>query len=163
MTRAVGSEGPVPGWVRLGLVVLLAGPQLVIGAWAIVAPRQWFDSFPGIGPALVAGEPPYNQHLASDVGAAFLATGVGLALAAYWGGRRLVQLALATYVAFTLPHVGYHVLNPAPGLSATADVGSAVLLASGLLWAAILWWGAARADRVVADGSAAVTPQLDSI
>ncbi len=135
---------PVPRWVRVGLVVLLAAPQLIVGVWAVVAPRSWFDSFPGVGPALVAGDPPFNQHLASDVGAAFVATGAALLLAAYWGTRRPVQLALATFAVFTIPHVTFHTLNPAPGLSATADVANAALLASGLGWAALLWWGATR-------------------
>ena len=35
---------------------LLAVPQLVIGAWALAAPERWFETFPGFGPALVAGE-----------------------------------------------------------------------------------------------------------
>lgn len=142
---------PVPDWVRIGLVVLIAVPQLVIGVWALIAPQRWFESFPGVGPALVAGEPPFNQHLASDVGAAFFATGMAVLLAAHWGTRRPVQLALATYVAFTIPHVGYHVFNPAPGLSAAADLANAGLLASGLVWAALLWWGANRGSADAAE------------
>ena len=154
-------DSPVPDWVRIGLVVLLAAPQLVIGLWAMIAPQRWFDSFPGVGPALVAGEPPFNQHLASDVGAAFFATGVALVLAAYWGSRRPVQLALATFVAFTIPHVGYHALNPAPGLSATADVANAGLLASGLGWAALLWWGTNRGRPNAAESPALTHADLE--
>jgi len=149
VTRA---DGPVPDWVRLGLVVLLAVPQLVIGVWAMAAPRRWFETFPGFGPALVAGEPPFNQHLASDVGAAFLATGVGLALAAHWGTQRTVRLALAIFIAFTVPHVAYHVLEPAPGLSAAADAANAGLLASGLVFAAVLWRGSGRDDPTASGG-----------
>jgi len=57
-------------------------PQVVIGLWALAAPKSWFDSFPGFAPRVVAAEPPYNEHLASDVGAGFLATGVVLVVAA---------------------------------------------------------------------------------
>lgn len=137
----------VPRWVRLGLLILLAAPQLLVGLWALLSPQHWFDSFPGLGPALIAGEPPFNQHLASDVGAAFVATGVGLLLAAYWGTRQSARLALAVFVAFTAPHVAYHVLNPAPELDAAADVANAGLLASNLVWAAVLWWGTTRAPE----------------
>lgn len=135
----------VPRWVRLGLVALIAGPQLLIGLWAMVAPGGWFDSFPGPGPSLIAGEPPFNRHLVVDVGAGFFAVGTGVLLAAHWGTRRVVQLSLAVFAAFTAPHVAYHLANPAPGLSGAADVANVVLLASGLGWAALLWWGSSRA------------------
>lgn len=137
----------VPRWVRLGLVALLAVPQLLIGLWAVLAPTGWFDSFPGIGPALVAGEPPFNRHLVVDVGSGFVAVGVGLLLAAHWGAPRIVQLALAVFVAFTAPHVAYHLVNPAPGLSGAADVANVVLLASGLGWAGLLWWGSTQTEE----------------
>lgn len=139
----------VPRWVRIGLVALLAGPQLVIGLWAMAAPRNWFDSFPGLGPALVAGEPPFNRHLATDVGAGFFAVGVGLAFAAHWGTRRVVKLSLAVLVAFTVPHVVYHAIHPATGLSSVADVANVAVLASGIGWAALLWWGANRTEEPV--------------
>lgn len=148
----------VPRWVRLGTVALLAAPQLVIGLWAMLAPENWFTSFPGPGPALIAGEPPFNTHLVSDVGAAFFATAVGLLLAAYWGTSRVVKLSLAVLVGFTAPHVAYHVLNPAPGLSAAADAANAALLASSIGWAAVFWWGAGRSP---ASGETAPASRAD--
>ena len=117
---------------------------MAIGLWALLAHAAWFSSFPGIGPELIAAEPPFNRHLASDVGAAFFATGAGLLLAAYWGSQRAVQLALAVFVAFTMPHVAYHLTHPADGLSSVADAANSGLLASNLVWAAVLWWGATR-------------------
>lgn len=132
----------VPRWVRLGLVALLAAPQLLIGLWAMLAPANWFNSFPGVGPALIAGEPPFNRHLATDVGAGFFAVGVGVLLAAYWGTDRAVKLSLAVIVAFTAPHVAYHLANPSAELSTAADVANVGLLGSGIGWAALLWWGA---------------------
>ena len=141
----------VPRWVRIGLVALVAAPQLLIGLWAMTAPQNWFESFPGLGPALVAGEPPFNRHLATDVGAGFFAVGIGVLLAAHWGTSRVVKLSLAVFVAFTAPHVLYHATNPAPGLSSVADVANVAVLASGIGWAALLWWGANRTDEPVAD------------
>lgn len=144
-------ETRVPFWVRLGLIALLGVPQLGVGVWALLAGEHWFESFPGVGPDLIAADPPFNAHLASDVGAAFFATGLGLLLAAYWGTRRVVQLALAVTAAFTAPHVLYHVANPAPGLSGVADVANAGLLASSLLWVALLWWGSTAQSRSADD------------
>jgi hypothetical protein len=120
--------------------VTLAVPQLVVGIWAIVAPRSWFDSFPGFGPRLVAAEPPYNQHLASDVGAGFLATGVALLVAVIWANRTGIQIALVAYVAFTLPHVLYHATHPAHALSGVDNVANSLALAGGLVLALVLAW-----------------------
>jgi len=53
-------ETTAPRWVRLGVGVTLALPQLVIGFWAVLAPKNWFESFPGFDPRVVASVPPYN-------------------------------------------------------------------------------------------------------
>ena len=127
----------VAGWIRVGVVVTLAAPQLLIGLWALVAPKGWFDSFPGFDPRVVAAEPPYNQHLVSDVGAGFFATGVALLVAVIWANRVGIQVALVAYVAFTLPHVIYHSTHPAHALSGVDNVVNSISLASGLVLAAV--------------------------
>lgn len=114
----------VPQWVRIALVAL-GIPNLVTGGWALLAPENWFEEFPGFGPALVAAEPPYNAHLAGDAGGGFLATGVIVLLAAWLADRRSVQIALVGYAAFAIPHALYHSFNPAPGLTGAEDVQSA--------------------------------------
>jgi hypothetical protein len=131
-------------WVRLGVLVLLAVPQLVIGLWALVATKRWYESFPGFDPRLVAAEPPYNAHLATDAGAGFLATGIALAFAGIWGRRSGVIVALVAYLAFSIPHTVFHWVHPAPGLTGTEDVVNVIVLLSGVVFAAILTWGAAR-------------------
>src|SRR5262245_53894337 len=123
-------------------MLAVAVPQLATGLWAVLAPRRWFDDFPGIGPALVGAEPPYNQHLATDAGGAFLATGVALVIAVIWPRRQLVMLALVTYLTFSIPHAIYHAAHEAPGLSGAEDVMNLVLLFSGVALAAALLWGA---------------------
>ena len=138
----------VERWVRIGVLALLAVPQLVIGTWAVLAPESWFDSFPGFDPRLVAADPPYNAHLATDAGAGFLATGLALAVAAVWGRRSGVIIALVAYAGFSVPHVLFHALNPAPGLTGSEDVLNVLVLVSGLVFAAVLAWGAYRStDR----------------
>lgn len=133
--------GPrVAAWVRIALVAL-GLPNAATGLWAILAPEAWFDRFPGFDPRLVAAEPPYNAHLATDAGAGLLASGVVLLLGATLGDRRSVQLALIAFAVFAVPHAAYHVLNPAPGLSSAEDAQNAgllifVVVASGVLFVA---------------------------
>jgi hypothetical protein len=132
-------EGRAPTWVQWGLVAL-AVPQLVTGTWAVLAPRSWYRSFPGVDPRLVAADPPFNEHLATDAGAGFLATAVALLAAAAWGSRGGTAVALLAYLAFALPHLAFHVANPAPGLSATEDIVNGVALAAGVALAGLLLW-----------------------
>lgn len=152
-------ESRLQRWVRYVLVVVGA-PHLLIGAWALAAPKGWFDSFPGIDPRFVAAEPPYNQHLASDVGAAFLAAGVVLVVAAVIANRAALYVALSGLVAFTLPHVVYHAAHPADALSDAANVMNVLLLSSGLLWAAVLSWAVRGEGRQTtrASRNAAISP-----
>ena len=135
----------VKPWVRIGIAVL-AVPQLLTGLWATLATRSWWESYPGVGPDLVAALPPFNEHLASDAGAGFLATGVALAIAAATGRRPHVDLALITFLAFTLPHTIHHATHGAPGLTGAEDLYAVGLLAGGVVLAAVLLVGAHRQD-----------------
>lgn len=114
---------PVATWVRLALVAL-GVPNVLTGAWAVLRPEQWFDRFPGWDPRLVAGEPPFNAHLATDAGSGFLATGIVVLIAAWLADRRTVQVALVTYGAFALPHALFHAINPAPELTDAENLQS---------------------------------------
>lgn len=127
--RFFTSAARAPVWLR-GFVAFLAVPQLLVGAWAIIWPRGFYDHFPGFGPMLVASLPPYNAHLTSDAGGGFLATGVVLALAAVIGAVGPIRLALVGYLAFALPHAVFHASNQAPGLTATEDVVNVAVLAA---------------------------------
>lgn len=111
-------------WIRLGLVVL-AVPSLEVGLWAVVATSNWFAEFPGFGRQWTAAEPPFNEHLATDAGAGFLAVGVVLGLAAWWLERRLVIAALVGALAFMVPHALYHLSNRVlDGVDAALSCGS---------------------------------------
>jgi hypothetical protein len=135
-------------WVRIGLIAL-AVPQLLIGVWAIADPSGWYQDFPGFDPRLVAAAPPFNEHLASDAGAGFLATGVGLALAAWWADRRVVWLALIVFMTFSIPHAAYHWLNPSRGLTSSEDVRNTATLVMTAAFPLVLLWGSrSRAPQV---------------
>ena len=134
--------------IRLAILVTLAVPQLLIGLWAVATPRHWFDRFPGIDPRLVAAEPPFNEHLATDAGAGFLATGLALAVAAWWGHRVAIQTALLAYATFAAPHLLYHAANPSAELTSSEDFLNVALLATGPALAALLAWRVGRARPV---------------
>lgn len=144
MRGPVPGGDTVPGWVRLGVLVVLAVPQLLVGVWALLATANWYENFPGVGPDLVAAIPPFNEHLAADAGGGFFATGVGLLLACLWPRRDLVLLALAVFLAFALPHTLYHSFNEAPGLHGSEDVLNALSLWFQVLAAGVFAWGAWR-------------------
>jgi hypothetical protein len=97
--------------VRLGLVYLTV-TFLEVGLWATFASRSFYDSFPGFAQPWLAGDGPYNAHLASDAGVGFLAVGTVLLLAAVWMERRVIQAALAAAVLHGGAHLLFHVVHP---------------------------------------------------
>jgi hypothetical protein len=141
VTSEITSSERVRPWVRFGLIPL-GSINVFSGLWAVLAPHGWYVNFPGWDPRLVAAAPPYNDHLAHDAGAGLLASGFVLLAAAWLADRRSVQLALATFLVFGLPHARYHAVHPAPGLTSAEDrvnvgmfvvqvVAALVLLAAG--------------------------------
>ncbi len=97
--------------MRAGLIYLTI-TFLQVGLWATFATRSFYDDFPGLGRRWVAGDGPYNAHLASDAGVGFLAVGVVLMLAAVWMERRVMQAALAAAFLHGLLHVAFHLVHP---------------------------------------------------
>jgi alkylhydroperoxidase family enzyme len=106
-TRDVNQTPQRPGLVRAGLLAL-AVPQAAIGLWALISPSGWYDTFPGAGREWLPAYGSFDEHLATDVGAALFALGLLLALAAVWLDRRVVQAALIGYLAFEIPHFVFH-------------------------------------------------------
>lgn len=88
--------------------------QLIDGLWALFFPRSFYDDFPPGRGGWVSALPAYNEHLLRDVGSLFIATGFVLVAAAIWMQRRLVWLALVSYLLFALPHAIYHLFNLGP-------------------------------------------------
>jgi hypothetical protein len=93
--------------MRAGLIVL-AFPSAIIAVWGIISPRGFYDAFPGAGRHWVSALPPYNEHLLRDFAAASLAIVVFLVGAAILLERRVIQVALIAFLAYSLPHLGYH-------------------------------------------------------
>jgi hypothetical protein len=100
------------GAIRAALVVL-GLIQLVDGLYALLAPRSFYDDFP-LGRGWVEALPAFNEHLVRDVGGLFIATAVVLLAAARTLDRRLVIVACASFLCFSVPHTIYHFLNLGP-------------------------------------------------
>jgi hypothetical protein len=95
------------GLIRLGLLYL----AVTIGAvavWILIAPKGFYDDFPGGSSHWVSALPPYNEHLERDFGAAGLGLAVLAVLAAVWMERRLVQAAAIALLVAGIPHLAYH-------------------------------------------------------
>ena len=105
---------------------LLAAVQATDGFYALLAPRSFYDDFPA-GRGWVEALPAYNEHLVRDVGGLFLATAIVLAAAAIWLERRLVLVALVSFLAFSIPHTAYHLFN-LEGISTGDAIAEAILL-----------------------------------
>lgn len=108
--------------VRAALA-FLAAIELSTGVWAILAPGNWFRSFPGLGRHWVIGQGgPLNTHLAVDSGSGFLAVGFVVVLAMVWAERRVIQTAAVAVLAHGLPHFLFHVTHPARPAYAFVDL-----------------------------------------
>ncbi|MGG5258100.1 hypothetical protein [Phycicoccus avicenniae] len=115
---------------RTGFVagVALTAPALWVGGWAELAPRSFYDSFPGFGRVWVSTDGPFNEHLVRDVGGLYLALAAAGLLALAWRDRRTLLLLGTSWLVFGLLHVGYHVAH-LDTLASTADrVGEVVSL-----------------------------------
>ena len=127
--------------LRAGLAVL-AALALLPGVWGTIWPRSFFDDFPGAGNAWVAAFPPYNEHLVRDVAAFYLGFGVLLLGAALVARRRLVQIALVSWVVATIPHGIFHVrhldaLDTTQAVVQSVVFGLMVVVPVWLLWLSI--------------------------
>jgi hypothetical protein len=93
--------------IRIALIYL----AITIGwlaVWILIAPRGFYDNFPGGSAHWVSALPPYNEHLERDFGAAALGLALLAALGAYWMEKRVVQAAAVTLLAAGTPHLIYH-------------------------------------------------------
>ena len=114
-----------------------------IGVWALLAPRSFFDGFPGMGMVWVGVDGPYNEHLVRDVGALNLAF---LALLVWTAVRMTPDLLRVTAFAglvWGVPHAAYHVVNAdvLSGTDAALSIGGLLLF---VVLAAALWVAASR-------------------
>jgi hypothetical protein len=94
------------GIIRFAFVYMAIALGLV-AAWILIAPKHFYDEFPGPS-AWVSALPPYNEHLIRDFGSAGLGLAVLAGLAAAWMERRLVQASAIVLFVGSLPHAIFH-------------------------------------------------------
>lgn len=114
------------------VLAVLAASQASLAAMALLAPTYFYEEFP-FGRGWVEALPAYNEHLIRDVGGLFLATAIVLGAAALWPQRRLVAVALVSFLAFSVPHTTYHLFNLEP--YSTGDAIANVLALAGTVLA----------------------------
>ena len=139
--------------LRIGLAVL-ALPALMVGIWAAVFPRSFYDDFPGLGRMWVAPDGPYNEHLVRDVGELNLALVVVTAVALVALTPILVRAVLAAWLVYSVPHLVYHLRHMSP-FSTDDQVSIGASLALVPILAVVLLVVEARAggsDEPVASG-----------
>ena len=93
--------------IRAGLWAVAVTDALV-GAWAAFAPRSFFDTFPGLGRTWVSALPPYNEHLARDVGGLNLVLAALFVAAAVRPDRFFVRAICLASLLWAIPHLAFH-------------------------------------------------------
>ena len=125
-------------WLRIGLLFVAATP-LAGGFWALLFPRAFYEGFPLPGSDWVSTLGPYNEHLVRDYGALNLAMAVLLLAAGVLLERRLMQVALLSWLVFEVPHFIFHVgqthhFPPGSNLAQLGGLGLLILLPLVLLF-----------------------------
>lgn len=144
-------------FLRIGLAYLtLTNVQL--GAWALFAPRSFYDGFPGLGRGWISVDGPYNEHLIRDFGALNLALGLVFLVAAVSLNTTTIRAACGAALVWGIPHFVYHLFNT-DGLTTgdlVASLGGLGLFAA--LPVAIFWW----AKQIDAEGPALTSDLADA-
>jgi len=118
--------------LRIGLLGL-AAVELVLGLWTLVFPESFYADVPTVDLT-----PPFSEHLMRDFGGATLGLALVLCAAGIWLERRLVVVALLAYLAFSVPHLVFHVGHLAGATAVEATVLVLLLAGSVVLPAALL-------------------------
>ncbi|OEU85205.1 hypothetical protein DB35_01650 [Streptomyces abyssalis] len=94
---------------RRVLLAILALIGAYTGGWAYFAPHQWYRDFPGFGLSWLPQLGPYNEHLATDAGAMFLALFVLSLFALGHVRNNLVSQATGlAWLTFDVLHLIFH-------------------------------------------------------
>jgi hypothetical protein len=112
--------------LRPGLA-LLAAVEIVLGLWTLVFPASFYADVPTVDLT-----PPFSEHLFRDFGGATLGLAVVLTSASVWTEQRLVVVALLAYLAFSAPHLVFH-LGHLDGAGAAAATALVVVLAGSVV------------------------------
>lgn len=135
--------------LRRILLAILTTLGLVVGIWAMIFPRQFYDDFPGFGfGTWVSGDGAFNEHLLRDVGE------LNLALAAAGIVAMLARTAVTAVIAarvvavawlvYSVPHLAYH-LEHLAGFAMKDVIGEPIALSLSIVLSVPLLLGDRRA------------------
>jgi hypothetical protein len=118
------------------LLAVLAVSAALPGLWGTLAPRGFYDGFPGAA-HWVDRLPPYSAHLIADVGAFYLAFAVLFAWAALRPARPLVLAACTAWSVFGALHLLFHVTHlggfpTADAVAQTVSLAAVLALPAGV-------------------------------
>ena len=130
------AAGAQTGLHRVALVVIAFG-SAVVGVWAQLFPRSFYDDFPGMGRVWVAVDGPYNEHLVRDVGGLNLGLAFAALAALVTGSVLVARVAGGSALLFGGPHLLYHLTHLDPFDTSDA-VGMAVSLSLAVLAATLV-------------------------
>lgn len=108
---------------RRVILWILNATGAFVGGWALLHPRGFHESFPGLAFGAWAAEGPFNEHFVRDVGALYLAlVGAGVVAALQRRGDASIAVGVA-WLVFSVPHLAYHLghLGHLPLIDAVAQ------------------------------------------
>jgi hypothetical protein len=118
--------------MRKAVLWIIAIMTLGNGAFMVLAPESWWATVPG-----VADTGAFNAHFVRDVGAAYVAAGLGRA---WFAARPRERAAALVALAFLGLHALFHVLEFAAGhggggmTAILAVIAPTVIAALAILW-----------------------------
>jgi len=123
--------------VRVGLIAL-AAIQWITGLWMQYLPESFYNDFP-----TVSLTPPFSEHLMRDFGGASIGLAVVVTAAAIWMESRLTAVALVAYLAYSVPHLVFHLSHlhdatPGDVTFIVLSLGGSVVLPAAVLALALL-------------------------
>lgn len=146
----MGSRTATAG--RRSALAVLAVVDLLVGGWALLDPRSFYEAFP-FGRGWVAADGPFNEHLLRDFGAWNLAVLVVVLAALSRTDPSLVRLAGVVTLVAGVPHLVFHVTHLEPYGTVDA-VGVVISLAVPVTLGAWLALWPARRDGGPSDAEA---------
>ncbi|GGI40548.1 hypothetical protein GCM10010988_29630 [Cnuibacter physcomitrellae] len=125
------------GRLQLAALIGTIAIAAVVGVWAYVLPREFYDHFPSFLGEWISQDGPYNEHLIRDHGAQYLALGAASVTALIWRSQVVYRVLGIAWATFGVLHFGYHVthldhMTPADGTAQVIVLAVAALLGLGI-------------------------------
>ena len=100
--------------LRQVALIVIAFSTGLVGVWATMAPKSFYEDFPGAGRVWVAVDGPYNEHLVRDVGSLNLGLAFVAVLALVTGSTLVARAAGGAALLYGVPHLVYHAAHLDP-------------------------------------------------